>query len=403
MLFELKILVINAGSSSLKYQLIDMKTERCEAKGLCEKIGIGGFIKHQTFDNRVYEKEEEFKTHKQAFDKVAMLLEDKDYGVIKSLDEITAVGHRIVQGADRFSESVKIDDDVIKQIEEISDLAPLHNPAHLVGIKACRDVLDKAKPHVAVFDTAFHSSIPKKAHVFGLPYEYYEKYHVRKYGFHGTSHKYVSQECAKLLKKDVKELKIITCHLGNGASITAVNKGRSVDTTMGFTPLDGLLMGTRSGSIDPSVITYIAEKENMSIKQIDFMLNKKSGYLGISGVGSDHRDVASARDAGNKRAALALEIQSYQIKKYIGAFAAAMNGVDAIVFTGGIGEHSEKTRKDSCDEMSFLGIKIDDERNKLANEKATLISSDDSKVKVFMIPTNEELVIARETLEVISR
>lgn len=398
----MKILVINAGSSSLKYQLIDMSTERCEAKGICEKIGIGGFIKHQTFDNRIYEKEEEFETHKQAFDRVATLLQDKEYGVIKSLDEIAAVGHRVVQGADRFNKSVKITDNIIKEIKEISDLAPLHNPAHLVGIKACQEVLDKTKPHVAVFDTAFHSSIPQKAHIFGLPYEYYEKYHVRKYGFHGTSHKYVSQECAKIMNRDIGELKIITCHLGNGASITAVNKGISIDTTMGFTPLDGLLMGTRSGSVDPSVITYIAEKDNMSIKEIDFMLNKKSGYLGISGVGSDHRDVAKARDSGNHRAALALEIQTYQIKKYIGAFIAAMNGVDAIVFTGGIGENSERIRQDVCKEMSFFGIEIDDQKNKLVEDEAVLISSDKSKVKIFMIPTNEELVIARETLEVIS-
>ena len=398
----MKILVINAGSSSLKYQLIDMATEKYLAKGLCEKIGIGGYITHQTNDNRKYEKEEEFVTYKQAFDKVTELLLDKKYGVISSIDEVAAVGHRIVQGADRFSKSVKVTKKVIDDIEEIADLAPLHNPANIIGIKACLEVLGENKPNVVVFDTAFHSKMPKKAHVFGIPYEYYEKYHIRRYGFHGTSHRYVSMECAKLMNKDFKDLKIVTCHLGNGASIAAVDGGRSVDTSMGFTPLDGLLMGTRCGSIDPSILPYIAEKENMSMKDIDNMMNKKSGYLGISGIGSDCRDILSASCSGNERAALALDIQNYQIKKYIGAYAAAMNGLDAVVFTGGIGERSKETRKESCENMSFFGIDIDEDRNNMVKDEPALISGDKSKVKVFVIPTNEELVIARETLDVLS-
>lgn len=398
----MKILVINAGSSSLKYQLIDMVTEKYLAKGLCEKIGIGGYITHQTSDNRKYEGEEKFVTHKQAFDKAKELLLDKKCGVISSIDEIAAIGHRIVQGADRFSKSVKVTKKVINDIEEIADLAPLHNPAHIIGIKACLEVLGENKPNVVVFDTAFHSKMPKKAHVFGIPYKYYEKYHIRRYGFHGTSHKYVSMECARLMNKDIKDLKIVTCHLGNGASIAAVDGGRSVDTSMGFTPLDGLLMGTRCGSIDPSILPYIAEKENMSMKDLDNMMNKKSGYLGISGVGSDCRDILSASCSGNERAALALDIQNYQIKKYIGAYAAAMNGLDAVVFTGGIGEHSREIRKNSCENMTFFGINIDDDRNNTVKDEPALISSDKSKVKVFVIPTNEELVIARETLEVLA-
>lgn len=397
----MNILVINAGSSSLKYQLIDMADEKCLVKGNCEKIGIDGIIKHQTYDNRCYEATEDFATHKQAFDKIVKLLIDKQYGVIKSVEDITAVGHRVVQGANRFTESVKVTNEVLEEIAEISPLAPLHNPAHIIGIKACMEVLGDNKPQVVVFDTAFHNTIPKKAHVFGIPYRYYEKYNIRKYGFHGTSHKYVSLECAKIMNEDIKNLKIITCHLGNGASITAVNKGKSIDTSMGFTPLDGLIMGTRCGSVDPSIIPYIVEKEGLSIKEFDNILNKKSGFLGISGVSSDYRDIAFAREQGNKRAKLALNIQNYQIKKYIGAYAAAMNGLDAIVFTGGIGEHSSDTRKESCSKMSFFGIKIDDERNSSVKNEVAIISSDDSKVKVFVIPTNEELVIARETVSVL--
>lgn len=398
----MKVLVINAGSSSLKYQFIDMATEKCLAKGLCEKIGLSGFITHKTSDGRIYEQETEFANHQQAFDKLAQMLIDKKYGVIESLKEIYAVGHRVVQGADRFCGSVVIDDKVLNDIEEISVLAPLHNPAHIIGIKVCMEVLGKEVPNVAVFDTAFHNTIPKKAHVFALPYEYYEKHHIRKYGFHGTSHKYVSLECAKIMNKDIKDLKIVTCHLGNGASITAVDGGKSVDTSMGFTPLDGLLMGTRCGSIDPSIIPYIAERESLGIKEIDEIMNKKSGYLGVSGVSNDYRDVDEAQNQGNERAKLVFDMQNYQIKKYIGAYAAAMNGLDAVVFTGGIGEHSVDTRRESCSNMSFLGIKIDEERNKETYGSLSLISSDDSRVKVFVIPTNEELVIARETVDVLN-
>ena len=397
----MKVLVINAGSSSLKYQLIDMKTEKCLSKGICEKIGIGGFIKHQTCDGKTYEEQLNFDDHKQAFDKVVQLLLDKEYGVISDIDEITAVGHRVVQGADRFCSSVRVTNRVIEDIEKISSLAPLHNPAHITGIRACQEVLGKDKPNVVVFDTAFHSTIPEKAYLYGLPYEYYEKYHIRKYGFHGTSHRYVSQKCAQILKEDIKNLKIVTCHLGNGASIAAVDGGRCVDTTMGLTPLAGLLMGTRCGSIDPSIIPYIARKENLTIEQIDELMNKKSGYLGVSGVGSDHRDVAKARAQGNKRARLALEIQSYQIKKYIGSFAAAMNGLDAIVFTGGIGEHCADTRKDVCQDLDFFGIKLDDNKNNSVQDEPAVISENDSKVQVLVIPTNEELVIARETINVL--
>ncbi len=379
-----------------------MSTEKCLSKGICEKIGIDGFIKHQTSDGRVFESQVNFENHQQAFDKVSKLLLDKEFGVISDINEITAVGHRVVQGADKFCQSVQVTEKVLKDIEEIAPLAPLHNPAHITGIKACQDVLGEEKPNVVVFDTAFHSTIPEKAYIYGVPYEYYEKYHVRKYGFHGTSHRYVSQKCAQILNKDIKNLKIVTCHLGNGASIAAVNKGKCVDTTMGLTPLAGLLMGTRCGSIDPSIIPYIAKKENMSIDQIDDMMNKKSGYLGISGVGSDHRDVAKAKNNGNKRASLALEIQNYQIKKYIGAFAATMNGLDAVVFTGGIGEHCADTRKSSCEDMEFFGIKIDDKKNNAVDNNSAVISSVDSKVKVLVIPTNEELVIARETIDVLS-
>lgn len=400
----MNILVINAGSSSLKYQLIDMKTEKCLAKGNCEKIGIDGVINHTTCDGVVYCNNEDFKTHKQAFDNVINLLTDIEYGVIKSIQNIDAVGHRIVQGASKFRESVIVTKEVLADIAEISCLAPLHNPAHIIGIKACIDILGKNTPQVAVFDTAFHSTIPKKAHVYGLPYKYYEHYKVRKYGFHGTSHKYVSGKCAKMMGEDIDKLKIITCHLGNGASISAVNKGKCVDTSMGFTPMDGLLMGTRCGSIDPSIIPYIAEKDGLTIKEIDAMLNKQSGYLGISGIGSDYRDLNAAIENGNRRAKLALDIQNYQIKKYIGAYTAAMNGVDAIVFTGGIGEHSVNTRREACSRMDFLGIEIDEYKNKKAvTGKATLISSANSRVKVFVIPTNEELVIAKETMDLINK
>ena len=395
----MNILVVNSGSSSLKYQLINMENEECLARGNCEKIGtvgIGGIITHKTNMNKTFYDNCEFKDHKQAFEKVIELLIDKHYGVISSIQDINSVGHRVVQGGSKFTESVVLTEDKLRSIEEISYLAPLHNPANIMGIKACYNIF-KNKVQVAVFDTSFHSTLPQKAYIFGLPYKYYEKYNIRRYGFHGTSHSYVSNECSKLMQKDIKELKIITCHLGNGASITAVDKGKSVDTTMGFTPVDGLLMGTRCGSIDPSIIPYIMEKEGLSVAQIEHVLNKESGYLGISGIASDRRDLIAAKDNENNQAKLAIDIQIYQIKKYIGSYIAAMNGVDAIIFTGGIGENSKDLRQEVCSDMDFLGIKLSESLNDSLSDEDMEISLPDSTVKVFVIHTNEEIVIARET------
>ncbi|MFA9380153.1 MAG: acetate/propionate family kinase [Acetanaerobacterium sp.] len=399
----MKVLVINAGSSSLKYQLINMENEQVIAKGNCEKIGIGGFITHKTADGRIIEQKEEFPTHAEAFMKLTEVLTSGDGKVIESMKEIVAVGHRIVQGAERFTESVLVTDSVVDTIEEIAELAPLHNYAHVLAIRACQKVLGKEIPEVVVFDTAFHQTMPEKAYMFGIPYEYYEKYHIRRYGFHGTSHRYVSRRLAKLLGKNPKELKIITCHIGNGSSITAVDGGRSVDTSMGFTPLGGILMGTRSGSLDPSVVTYIAEKENLSGKQLSELLNKQSGYLGISGVTSDDRDMRAAAASGNKRAQLALTMVRYQIKKYIGSYAAAMGGLDAVAFTGGIGENSIELRREVCDNMEFLGIKIDEHSNVEYSGKEHDISADGARVRTWIVPTNEELTIARDTVEIINK
>lgn len=398
----MKILVSNAGSSSLKYQLINMDDGQVIAKGVCGRIGIGGEISHKTFDGRKFESDCDFPTHTEAFQKVVELLISKEYGVIQSMDEISAVGHRVVQGAEYFSESVLITPEVIDVIRKVSDLAPLHNPAHILAIKACEKVLDPSTPQVAVFDTAFHQTMPPKAFLYGVPYEYYEKYNIRKYGFHGTSHRFVSNRLAALLGKDIKDLKIITCHLGNGSSITAIDGGKSVDTTMGFTPLDGLLMGTRSGAVDPSVVTYIMEKENLTPTQMSDLLNKKSGYLGVSGVSSDDRDLKAAAEEGNKRAQITREIQSYQIKKYIGSYAAAMGGVDAIVFTGGIGEHNAELRYNVCSDMEFMGIAIDADKNEEMNAKEAKVSAENSKVQVWVIPTNEELLIAQDTEKIVN-
>ncbi|WP_270738966.1 acetate/propionate family kinase [Massilioclostridium coli] len=398
----MKILVSNAGSSSLKYQLINMDDGQVIAKGVCGRIGIGGEISHKTFDGRKFESDCDFPTHTEAFQKVVELLISKEYGVIQSMDEISAVGHRVVQGAEYFSESVLITPEVIDVIRKVSDLAPLHNPAHILAIQACEKVLDPSTPQVAVFDTAFHQTMPPKAFLYGVPYEYYEKYNIRKYGFHGTSHRFVSNRLAALLGKDIKDLKIITCHLGNGSSITAIDGGKSVDTTMGFTPLDGLLMGTRSGAVDPSVVTYIMEKENLTPAQMSDLLNKKSGYLGVSGVSSDDRDLKAAAEEGNKRAQITREIQSYQIKKYIGSYAAAMGGVDAIVFTGGIGEHNAELRYNVCSDMEFMGIVIDAAKNEEMNAKEAKVSAENSKVQVWVIPTNEELLIAQDTEKIVN-
>lgn len=399
----MKILVINAGSSSLKYQLIDMKDELVIAKGNCDRIGVDGCITHKPADGRVYTENCQFNDHADAFRKLVEVLTTGEYRVVKDLSEITAIGHRIVQGAEHFSESVLVTEDVISKIEEISDLAPLHNPGHVQAIRACRQVFGTEVPEVVVFDTAFHQTMPKKAYMYGMPYEYYEKYNVRKYGFHGTSHRFVSAKLAKCLGKDIKDLKIITCHLGNGSSISAINNGVCVDTTMGFTPLDGVLMGTRCGAIDASAVLYLMENENLSPNDMNMILNKKSGYLGVSGVTSDDRDLRKAAAEGNERAKLAGEMQRYHIKKYIGAFAAAMGGLDALVFTGGIGENSASLREEVCDYMQFLGIELDNDKNYMCNAQEVEISMPYSKVKVWIIPTNEELLIARDTKDIVGR
>ncbi len=400
----MKVLVINAGSSSLKYQLINMENELVIAKGNCEKIGIsGGFITHKTADGKVIVEESEFPTHAEAFMKLKDVLTSGEGKVIESMNEVAAVGHRIVQGAERFTESVLVTDQVVDTIEEIAELAPLHNYAHVLAIRACQKVLSKDVPQVVVFDTAFHQTMPEKAYMFGVPYEYYEKYHIRRYGFHGTSHRYVSKRLARLLGKDPGELKIITCHIGNGSSITAVDGGRSVDTSMGFTPLGGLIMGTRSGSLDPSVVTFIAEKENLTGKQLSDLLNKKSGYLGLSGVTSDDRDIRKAAAEGNARARMAVTMLRYQIKKYIGAYSAAMGGLDAVAFTGGIGENSFELRGEVCENLGFLGIELDENKNVGFNGKEHDISTDSARVRTWIVPTNEELTIARDTMEIVGK
>ncbi len=399
----MKILVNNAGSSSLKYQLINMDDKSVIAKGNCERIGIkGGIINHYTIDGRKKQIFVDMPSHKDAFIQVKNILMDKEFGVMKDLKEISAVGHRVVQGGALFKESILIDDNVIKGIESLIPLAPLHNQAHLEGIKACIEVFSKNMPQVAVFDTAFHSSMPEKAYIYPIPYRYYEKYKIRRYGFHGTSHRYVSNRCAYLMGKDIQELKLITCHLGNGSSITAIDKGKVIDTSMGLTPLDGFMMGTRTGALDPSVVTFIEEKENMSPNQMSEMLNKESGLLGISGVSSDDRDITKAAKQGNKRAILAHEMFQYEITKFIGGYIAALNGCDAIVFTAGLGENQPIHRKAISENLSYFGIKIDNEKNnELIKGKEGKISTSDSKIDIYVIPTNEELIIAEDTKKIV--
>ena len=400
----MKILVINAGSSSMKYQLIDMEDESVIAKGNCERIGVDGHFKHTTGDGRVYETDVVMNNHTEAFVQIKNALISEEYGVIKNLDEVSAIGHRIVQGGALFSESVLVNEDVIKGIESLIPLAPLHNAAHVQGIRACLDVFGTEVPEVVVFDTAFHSTMPPKAFTYPVPYEYYEKYAVRRYGFHGTSHRYVSNRCAELMGKDIKDLKIITCHLGNGSSITAIKGGKVIDTSMGLTPLDGIMMGTRTGSLDPSVVTFIAEKEGFTPSEMDTLLNKKSGFLGISGVSSDDRDVTAAAESGNARAQLAIDILEYQILKYIGSYTAALGGVDAIVFTAGIGENQCSHRINVCNNLSYMGVKVDADLNaKTIRGVEGKISTPDSTVDVFVIPTNEELVIARDTMALVQK
>ena len=395
----MKILVINAGSSSLKYQLIDMDNESMVCKGNCERIGMpGGIFTHKTADGRELHKNVNMLDHTAAFMQVKNALMDQEYGVIQSLDEVAAVGHRIVQGGAIFHESVLVTEKVIEDIESLIPLAPLHNKAHSQGIRACREVFGESVPEVVVFDTSFHATMPPKAYMFNVPYEYYEKYAVRRYGFHGTSHRYVSHRCAQLMGKDLKDLKMITCHLGNGSSITAIEKGKVIDTSMGLTPLDGFMMGSRTGTLDPSVVTFIMEKEHLTPSEMDQILNKKSGLLGISGVSSDDRDVTKAAAEGNERAILAHDILTYQIAKFIGGYMVALGGCNSIVFTAGVGENQSHHRQVVCDYLSFLGLKIDPELNKqMVLGKEGKISTPDSTIEVWVIPTNEELVIARDT------
>ena len=396
----MKTLVINCGSSSLKYQLIDMATEDCMVQGLVERIGIEGSILTQKVEGKdKYVINSDIKDHKEAIRLVLEALVDPVHGVIKSMDEISAVGHRVVHGGEKYSDSVLINDEVLQSIKDCIVLAPLHNPPNVIGIEACKELMPNT-PMVAVFDTAFHQTMPKHAYICPLPYELYEKYGVRKYGFHGTSHKYVSNKVAEAMGKDIKDLKIITCHLGNGCSLAAVKNGKSIDTSMGFTPLAGVMMGTRSGSIDPSVISFLIEQHGYTIEEIDELLNKKSGVLGISGVSSDFRDVLAAGEAGNERAKLALEIFYYKIRTQIAAYAGAMGGVDVIVFTAGIGENSSITRREILRGLEFFGFTINDEKNELRGHIQE-ISNEDSKVKVYVVPTNEELMIARDTAKLV--
>lgn len=393
----MKIFVVNCGSSSIKYQLIDMKDESVIAKGLVERIGIeGSVLTHTPAGKDKVRLESTIPDHVDGIKKVLAALVDPNHGVIKSMDEIDAVGHRVVHGGEIFNESVVITDEVLKQIEDLSDMAPLHQPANVAGIRACQKLMPNT-PQVAVFDTAFHQTMPPVAYMFGVKYEEYKDYGIRKYGFHGTSHKYVSGVAAKMLGKDIKDTKIITCHLGNGSSITAIDGGKSVDTSMGFTPLDGVLMGTRTGSIDPAVVPVLMQKKGLDAAGVDKYMNKECGVLGVSGVSSDFRDLEDAAAKGNERAKLALDMFCYQVKRYIGAYAAAMGGVDAIVFTAGVGENDIHTRQQVCSGLEFLGVKLDADQNNVRG-KATEISAADSKVKVFLIPTNEELAIAQDTL-----
>ena len=395
----MNVLVINCGSSSLKFQLINSESEAVLAKGLCERIGIDGRLTYQPAGGEKNVSEKAMPTHTEAIQFVIDALTDTDTGVVKSLDEIGAVGHRVVHGGEKFAKSVVVTPEVKAAIAECNDLAPLHNPANLIGIEACESLMP-GTPQVVVFDTAFHQTMPEKAYMYGLPYEYYEKYKVRRYGFHGTSHSFVSKRVAEIVGKPYNATKTIVCHLGNGASISAVLNGESVDTSMGLTPLEGLVMGTRSGDIDPAIMEFVAKKENLDIAGIMNVLNKKSGVEGISGVSSDFRDLEEAAKAGNKRAELAIDVFAYRVAKYVGAYTAAMNGVDNIVFTAGIGENAGLVRTKVCSYLGYLGITIDEEANGKRGEEI-VISTPDSKVKVLVVPTNEELAIARETVALV--
>ena len=397
----MNVLVINCGSSSLKFQLINAETENVLAKGLCERIGIDGRLTYQPAGGEKEKSDLAMPTHTEAIQFVIDALTNEKTGVVKSLDEIGAVGHRLVHGGEKFASSVVITDEVKKAVEECNDLAPLHNPANLIGVAACEKLMP-GTPMVAVFDTAFHQTMPEKAYMYGLPYEYYEKYKVRRYGFHGTSHSFVSKRAAEVMGKSYDEVKTIVCHLGNGSSVSAVLNGKCVDTSMGLTPLEGLVMGTRSGDIDPAIMEFIAKKENLDIEGVMEVLNKKSGVFGISGgLSSDFRDLTDAMNAGDKKAKIAMDVFSYRVAKYIGSYAAAMNGVDDIVFTAGIGENDDYVREEVCKYLGYLGVDFDTEVNTGLRGKEAELTKEGSKVKVFVIPTNEELAIARETLALV--
>lgn len=395
----MNVLVINCGSSSLKYQLIDSKTEAVLAKGLCERIGIDGRLVYQKAGGDKEITEAAMPTHKEAIQMVLHALVNEKTGAIKSLDEVGAIGHRVVHGGEKFAASAVITDEMIKTVEECNDLAPLHNPANLIGIRVCAELMPHV-PQVGVFDTAFHQTMPPKAYLYGLPLDYYKKYKIRRYGFHGTSHSYVSKHAIQFLGLDPDNSKVIVCHLGNGSSISAVQNGKCIDTTMGLTPLEGVIMGTRSGSIDPAIVEFIAKKENLDIAGVMNVLNKKSGLLGLSGISSDMRDLEDAAAEGNEDAKNAREALAYGIAKYVGGYVAAMNGVDAIIFTAGIGENDNLVREDICSYFKYLGVTIDKEANKKRGEDI-VISTPDSKVKVAVIPTNEELAICRDTVALV--
>jgi len=396
---NMNVLVINCGSSSLKFQLINSDTEAVLAKGLCERIGIDGRLTYQPADGDKTTEDKAMPTHTEAIKFVIEALTDAERGVVGSLEEIGAVGHRLVHGGEKFASSAVITEEMIKAVEECNDLAPLHNPANLIGVRACQELMPNV-PMVGVFDTAFHQTMPEKAYMYGLPYEYYDKYKVRRYGFHGTSHSFVSKRTAEILGKAYDETKTIVCHLGNGASICAVQNGKSVDTSMGLTPLEGLVMGTRSGDVDPGALEFLAKKEGLDITGLLNMLNKKSGVHGVSGISSDFRDLAAGAAEGNKRAQIALDVFCYRVAKYVGSYVAAMNGVDAIAFTAGIGENDGYVREQVCSYLGYLGIELNKEANKTRGKEVE-ISTPESKVKVWVVPTNEELAIARETVALV--
>lgn len=395
----MNVLVINCGSSSLKFQLINGATEEVMAKGICERIGIDGSLTYKKEGGDKEKFDKAMPTHTEAIKYVLEALMNENTGVLKSLDEINAVGHRLVHGGEKFAHSVVLNDEVIAAVEECNDLAPLHNPANLIGVRACMEAMPGV-PMVGVFDTAFHQTMPERAYMYGLPYEYYDKYKIRRYGFHGTSHSFVSKRVAEIVDKPLNELKTVVCHLGNGSSICAVLNGKSVDTSMGFTPLEGLVMGTRSGDIDPAILEFLYKKEGMDIPALMNMLNKKSGVAGLSELSSDFRDLTDAMLEGNHKAKVALDVFSYRVAKYVGAYVAAMNGVDVIAFTAGIGENDDYVRKSVIGYLGYLGITLDEEANNTRGEEVT-ISTPDSKVKVMIVPTNEELAIARETMELL--